>query len=94
VKFYVCALIGMLINTLKPNDTYRGRTTPLTSMRFILYIYSTDIRTVYFKHSVYTPFFSSSKCSLFQNSNVFGSCIIQFYIQDVLKLKKNPAPKG
>jgi hypothetical protein len=33
-------------------------------------------------------FFLSSKCSLFNNSNVFGSCII-FYIQGVLKLKKN-----
>ena len=34
-------------------------------------------------------FFSlSSKCSLFHNYNVFGSCII-FYIQGVLKFKKN-----
>ena len=38
---------------------------------------------------VYTlRYFFSSKCSLFHNSNVFGSCIIQFYIQSVLKLKK------
>ena len=37
---------------------------------------------------VYTLRFFSSKCSLFHNSNVFGSCIIQFYIQGVLKLKK------
>jgi len=42
----------------------------------ILYIYSTNIGTEYFKHGIYSPFFSSSKCSLFHNSNVFGSCII------------------
>jgi len=39
---------------------------------------------------VYTlRFFSSSKCSLFHNSNVFGSCLFTFYIQGVLKFKKN-----
>ena len=38
---------------------------------------------------VYTLRFFSSKFSLFHNSNVFGSCIIQFYIQNVLKVKKN-----
>ena len=42
----------------------------------ILYIYSTNIGTEYFKHGIYSPSFSSSKCSLFHNSNVFGSCII------------------
>ena len=33
--------------------------------------------------------FSSSKCSLFHNSNVFGSCIIPILYTGVLKLKKN-----
>jgi len=42
----------------------------------ILYIYSTNIGTEYFKHRIYSPFFFSSKCSLFHNSNVFGSSII------------------
>ena len=42
----------------------------------ILYIYSTNIVTEYFKHGVYSPFLHSSKCSLFHNSNVFCSCII------------------
>ena len=38
---------------------------------------------------VYTVrFFLSLKCSLFHNSNVFGSCFIHIYIQCVLKLKK------
>jgi len=63
-------------NPLKHNDPYRGRTAPLTSKRCILYIYSTNIGTEYFKRGIYSPFFSSSKCSLFHNSNVFGSCII------------------
>jgi len=31
---------------------------------------------------------------LFHNSNVFGSCIIHILYTGVLKLKKNPAPKG
>ena len=37
---------------------------------------------------VYTHRFSSSKCSLFHNCNVFGSLLFTFYIQGVLKLKK------
>ena len=65
------------LSPLKPNDPYSGRTAPLTSKRCILYIYSTDIGTEYFKHGIYCPFLSSSKCSLFHNSNVFGPCIIQ-----------------
>jgi len=63
------------INPLMPNDPYSGRTTPLTSKRCILYIYSTNTGTEYLKHGIYSPFFfSSSKCSLFHNSNIFGSC--------------------
>ena len=38
---------------------------------------------------VYILRFFSSKCSLFHNSNVFGSCIIHILYTDVLKLKKN-----
>ena len=38
---------------------------------------------------VYTLRFFSSKCSLFHNSKVFGSCIIHILLQGVLKLKKN-----
>ena len=45
------------INPLKPNDLYRGRTAPLTSKRCILYIYSTNIGTEYFKHGIYSFFF-------------------------------------
>ena len=77
------------INPLKPNDPYRGRTAPLTSKHCILYIYSTDICTEYFKHEINSPFFSSSKCSLFHNSNVFGSCIILILYTGCAKIKKN-----
>ena len=45
------------INPLTPNDLYISRTTPLTSKRCILYIYSTNVGTEYFKHALYSPFF-------------------------------------
>jgi len=45
------------INPLTPNDHYSSRTAPLTSKRCILYIYSTNIGTEYFKHDIYSPFF-------------------------------------
>ena len=45
------------VNSLKPNDPYTGRAAPLTSKRCILYIYSTNIGTEYFKHGIYSPFF-------------------------------------
>jgi len=47
----------VLINPLTPNDPYRGRTAPLTSKRYNLYIYSTDIGNEYFKHGIYSLFF-------------------------------------
>ena len=64
------------LNPLMPNDHNSGCTAPITSKRCILYIYSTNIGTEYFKHGISSPFFFSSKCSLFHNSNLFGSCII------------------
>jgi len=83
------------INPLTPNDHYSGHTTQLTSKLCILYIYSTNIGTEYFKHGIYSPFFFSSKCSLFHNSNVFGSCIIHILYTGCAKIKEIiPAPKG
>ena len=79
----------MQFNRLTPNDPYMGRTAPLTSKPYILYIYSTNTGTEYFKHALYSPFFFlSSKCSLFHNANLFGSCIIHILYTGVLKLKK------
>ena len=57
------------------------------SKRCILYIYATNIGTEYFKHGIYSPFFFPSKCSLFRNSNVFGSCIIHILYRGCAKIK-------
>ena len=40
-----------IINLQKPNDIYICRTAALTSRRYILNIYSTNIHTEYFKHA-------------------------------------------
>ena len=78
------------LNRLTPNDPYRGRTAPLTSKRCILYIYSRNTSTEYFKHGMYsTFFFSSSKCSLFHNSNVFGSSFMHVLYTGCAKMFKN-----
>ena len=45
------------INLLTPNDLYMSRTAPLTSKLRILYMYSTNVGTEYFKHALYSPFF-------------------------------------
>ena len=45
-------IVHTLVNRLTPNDPYMGRTAPLTSKRCILYIYSTNIGTEYFKHAL------------------------------------------
>ena len=45
------------INPSTPNDLYMSRTAPLTSKRYILYIYSTNTGTEYFKHALYSKFF-------------------------------------
>ena len=50
-------ILNSYINPLTPNDPYRGRSAPLISKRFILYIYSTNIGTEYFKLGIYSPFF-------------------------------------
>jgi len=82
------------INCLTPNDPYMGRTAPLTSKRCILYIYSRNIGIEYFKNAQYSPFFFSSKCNSFHNTNLFGSCIIHILYTGCAKIKIIPAPKG
>jgi len=73
---------------LTPNDPYRGRTAPLTSKRCILYIYSTNTGTEYFKHGIYSPFFSLQNAVRFITLTYFVPVLFTFYIQSVLKLKK------
>ena len=84
----VTVIIGyeFVINPLTPNDPYRSRTAPLNSKRCILCNYSTNIGTEYFKHGINSPFF---KCSLFHNSNIFGSCIIHILYTGCAKIKIN-----
>ena len=82
-------------NPLTPNDHYSGRTAPLTSKYCILYIYSTNIGTDYFKHGIYSPFFSLQNAVCFIIITYLVPVLFTFYIQGVLKLKKIiPAPKG
>ena len=71
-----------------------SRTAPLTSKHCILYIYSTNVSTEYFKHALYSPFFPSSKCSLFHNANLFGSCIIHILHIGCAEIKKKKYNSG
>ena len=66
-----------------------GRTAPLTSKRFILYIYSTNIGTEYFKHALYSQSFSLQNAVCFIMLTCLVHVLFTFYIQDVLNLKKN-----
>ena len=80
---------------MTPNDPYMGRTAPLTSKRCILYIYSTNVGTEYFKHALCSPFFSLKNAVCFIMLTCLVPVLFTFYIQGVLKLKKIiPAPKG
>ena len=99
---FLCCVIACLqnrllmsINLLTPNVNYSGRTALLTS-RFAFYIFIQQIQVLNILNMVYTlRFFLSSKCSLFHNSNVFGSCIIHILYTGCAKIKKIiPAPKG
>ena len=85
---------GMDINPLKPNDAYIGRTAPLTSRRCILYIYSTNICSEYFKHAAHSPCFSLQNAVYFIMLSCLVPALFAFYIQDVIKFKcKIPAQK-
>jgi len=77
-----------IINPLTSNDLYRGRTAPLTSKCCILYIYSTNIGTEYFKHGIYSPLFPLQNVVCFIILTYLIPVLFTFYIQDVLKLKK------
>ena len=77
------------LNPLTPNDHYSGRTAPLTPKRCILYIYSTNTGTEYFKHGIYSHFFSLQNVVCFIILTYLVPVLFTFYIQGVLKLKKN-----
>ena len=78
-----------MLNLLASNDDYSGRTAPLTSKCCILYIFSTNIGTEYFKHGIYSPFFPLQNAVCFIILTYLFPVLFAFYIQSVLKLKKN-----
>jgi len=77
-----------VFNPLTPNDRYRGPTAPLTSKCCILYIYSTNIGTEYFKHGIYSSSFSLQNAVCFVILTHLVPVLFTFYIQGVQKLKK------
>ena len=80
--------VAQHLNPFKPNDHYSVRTAPLTSKRCILYIYSTNIGTEYFKHGIYSSFFPLQNAACFIILTYLVPVLFTFYIQCVLKLKK------
>jgi len=84
-----------MVNPLMPNDPYSGHTAPLTSKCCILYIYSTNTGTEYFKHGIYSPFFPLQSAVCFVILTYLVPVLFTFNIQGVLKFKKIiPPPKG
>ena len=77
-----------VFNSLTPNDHYSGRTAPLTSKRCILYIYSTNTGTDYFKHGIDSTCFPLQNAVCFINLTYLVHVLFTFYIQGVLKFKK------
>jgi hypothetical protein len=67
---------------------HSGRTASLTSKSCILYIYSTNISTEYFKRGIYSPFFPLQNAVRFIIVTYLVPVLFTFYIEDVLKLRK------
>ena len=77
-------MVVAIFNPLTPNDNYSGRTAPLTSKRCILYIYSKNIETEYFKHGIYSPFFPIQNAVCFIILTCLVPVLFTFHIQNVL----------
>jgi hypothetical protein len=68
------------VNPLTLNDHYSSRTAPLTSKSCILYIYSTNIGTEYFKHGIYSPSFPLQNAVCFIMLTYLVPVLFTFYI--------------
>ena len=84
----LCPQIRFTLNPLTPNDDYSGHAAPLTSKCCIVYIYSTNIGTEYFKLGIISPFFPLQNEVCFINLTYLVPVLFIFYIHGVLKLKK------
>ena len=80
IAFLIIFNVSRLLTRLKPNDSYRGRTAPLTSKRCILYIYSTNIGTEYFKNGIYSSFFVLQNAICFIILTYLVPILFTFYI--------------
>jgi hypothetical protein len=67
---------------------------PLISRRCILYIYSSNTRTEYFKLAAHSPFFSLQNAVYFIMLLFLVPVLFTFQIQDVLNLKENSGAEG
>ena len=79
--FLCCTVCMFQFIPLTSNDPYSGHTAPLTSKRCILYIYSTNTGTEYFKHSIYCLFFPLQNSVCFINLTYLVPVLFTFYIQ-------------
>ena len=70
----------LLLKPSKLNDHCTGRTAPLTSKSFILFVYSTNIGTEYFKHDIYSSIFPLQNAVCFIILTYLVPVLFTFYI--------------